>query len=310
MDRETREFVERYRRFMRIAEVLAAHTPGLLQPRLARALGRHASPYRMRAASMQAAMRAALALEPGAVRLAWEAWLENHGLFAVSVFHYASLAKGWLHDRITVASPALLDELTATGGLVLTYHCHHQNTIAALIGKRCGNMTALAARPDTAPSYPILGPYIDRINHDSERWFGTGHYLFNDNLRAVVREARELLARKKILLALCDTDWPTGPVTSLFGRVFHPPVGALTIARRLGVPMLAALMVPAASGLVLHLRRLPADADLAGILASYVAFLEFHVKAMPACWQGWEWWNHLPAAPPSGNLLASTVETA
>ncbi|MBM4200523.1 MAG: hypothetical protein FJ189_04485 [Gammaproteobacteria bacterium] len=303
MDPETRDFTLRYRRFMRMAEILARLAPERAQSMLARTLGRHASPYRMRADSMKAAMGAALALEPDALRLAWKAWRENHGLFAVAVFHYESLAKGWLHERIGVATPALLDELTTTGGLVLTYHCHHQNTLAALIGMHCGTMTALAARADITPSYPILGTYIDRINRDSERWFGTGHYLFNDNLRAVVRESRELLEQKKILLALCDNDWPTGPAIPLLGRWFRPPVGALTIARRLGVPMLAALMVPSAHGLVLHLHRLPAETELAEILAAYVAFLEMHVRANPACWQGWEWWNRLPTTPPSGSLL-------
>lgn len=300
MDPETLEFTLRYRRFMRMTEALARLAPGATQPMLARALGRHASPYRMRAGSMQAAMRTALALEPDALRRAWRAWLENHGLFAVSVFHYASLAKGWLRERIRVASPELLDELATTGGLVMTYHCHHQNTLAALIGARCGNLTALAARAEIAPSYPILGSHIDRINLDSARWFGTGRYLFNDNLRAVVRESRALLANKKILLALCDTDWPMPASTAIaiFGRWFRPPTGAITIARRLGVPMLAAIMVPDGNRLVLHLHRLPAQDDLAEILAAYVSFLESHARNAPACWQGWEWWGHLPVAPP------------
>jgi hypothetical protein len=74
--------------------------------------------------------------------------------------------------------------------------------------------------------------------------------------------------------------------------------------------MLAALMVPSANGLVLHLHRLPAQEDLAGILSAYITFLETHLRTTPACWQGWEWWNRLPVVPPSGNLLDSTEETA
>jgi len=240
----------------------------------------------------------ALALSPAALDHAWLAWLENHGVFAVSVFNYKRLNSGWLRNCITVDAPALLKDLAAQGGLVLTYHCHHQNTIAALIGKHCGNMTALAARADSSPSYPILGSFIDLINRDSARWFGEGTYLFNDSVRRAISECRSLLEGKKVLLALCDVDWTNGKSFTFLGHRLHVPIGALTIAQQLDVPIITALMVPTAHGLTLYMRRLPAKLSVDEMVAAYFTFLEEHVRMTPACWQGWEWLNHWPADLP------------
>lgn len=299
-------FALRYRRFMQAADYLSRASPDTTIALLARGLGRFASPYRMRAESMVRAMRDALGLDARVARLAWRTWLENHGLFAASVFRYASLDSGWLHDCIHIAQPTVLDRIAIQGGLVITCHCHHQNMVAARIGIATGNLSPLAASAQSSPLYPFLGSFIDGINRDSERWFGTGHYLFTDTHHRLVRETYRALSTGETVLTLCDTHAPSGagtPTGRIFGRSIAPPTGAVSIAARLKVPIYAAIMTPGEPGkLVLHLEELGADGVMELALDRYLAFLETQVRASPASWQGWEWWGGLPQLSDVGKL--------
>lgn len=299
MDPRTRRFALRYRRFLRLARWLST-LPAPARLPLARVLGRLASPYRLRAGRMIAAMRTALGLDARQARLAWRAWLENHGVFALSIYRYDSLDCGWLHDLIRVAQPEVLERIAAQGGLVMTCHGHHQNTVAARIGLACGNLSPLAASAGSSPLYPVLGAFIEGINRDSARWFGKGRYLFMDNLRELVRETRRALSEGGTVLTLCDAqggDAAEAPSGRIFGRTITPPTGAVAIALRLKAPIYAAIMTPAETGLELHLRELDASGGVAQVLGRYFEFLEARLRPCPAAWEGWEWWDSLPAPP-------------
>ena len=298
MDQEIRAFALSYDRFMRLVGRMSATAPAATQAFLARWMGRLLSPYRQRAAAMSSAMGQALMLDAEETRRFWYDWLENHGLFALSTYHFRSLNTGWLSSRITVENSELLSLLKIQGGLVMTYHCHHQNLIAARIGIACGNMTALAASANSSPLYPYLGPHIERINCDSARWFGDGYYLFTDKRIELVRKTQARLSSGKVVLTLSDTPWPVRtnmPAGHIFGRQISPPTGAVAIAVRLGKPIVAAIMIPGSEGLTLRLRRLVSSADVAAVLSDYFFFLETTARNFPACCQGWEWWHSLPA---------------
>lgn len=238
----------------------------------------------------------ALELDASMTRKVWRDWLANHGLAAISAFSFTSLGDGWLRNLIRIATPETLKHIAAARGLILTAHCQHQNLIAAYLGHTCGDIYPLAASPASSPLYPWIGENIERLNEDSERWFGNGRYLFIEQHHATVRAMHAAFTAGAIVLAVCDIHVPQGHVRGqLFGRTFSPPLGALRAALHHGVPVHAALMLPDADGVLLHLEQLKtANASLDEVLSAYCTFVEAHVRACPAAWQGWEWWISFP----------------
>ena len=55
-------------------------------------------------------------------------------------------------------------------------------------------------------------------------------------------------------------------------------------------------MFPLRGRLQLQLERLPDTESTASVLQQYFDALAKTVKAFPACWQGWDWYDTLPDA--------------
>jgi lauroyl/myristoyl acyltransferase len=294
------KFAHRYRHYVKLAEAVARFVPDALKLPSARLLGRFWSPYHLFGPAARRAMVAALGMDERQARAAFDAVCANHGLAAVTVYAFEGPAAGWLAKLVRVAEPDRLADIARDGGLVMTYHSFHQNLLAAYLGRHCGDLHALAAPVRSSALYPHIGTFLERLNQDSEGWFGTGHYLYTEPPFAAARATHELLSAKRTVLTLCDTHLPQGPRAShgmLFGRTFTPPQGAVALAARLGVPIHAALLVPDERGLTLRLQRLSTNGDVPAILADYCAFFESWLRRNPACWQDWMWHTPLETRP-------------
>lgn len=299
-DAASLRFARACRRFYRVAAGLARVTPASADRWLAPMLGRRLSPYRPQAEAIRGAMRAALGLGDRAAEHAWQRWLASSGWFGLTAWRYGQWSPGWLASHVSVDDPQLLRRLAEGGGLVLTYHTHHQNTLAAALGLAGCPISPLAESPSASPLHPHIGDIVEHINAESARHFRGGGYLFTDRKHQLVRETWRLLAGGKVVLSLCDFARPGAacgdPGAPLLGRVIRPPLGAIEIALRERVPIVAAVMLPEGDRYRLRLQPLASDGGVVRVLQQYGGYLEALVREQPWAWQGWDWYLALPVA--------------
>lgn len=288
-------FGRKYRRLLWLASLWVALTTGRWRPGFVWTLGRHLSPFQLHAERIRRAIGLAL---PGLdVGPTWRRWLDNHLWFVLDFLGYRAMDKAWLQQQVVVAQPALLEALRASGGLVLTYHTHHQNTLSSALGLAGIRISPLASPPEASLLFPLIGQWAQRVNSDSAVHFNGGDYVFTDNLRDLVKSVRKMLQHREVVLSLCDFHQPR-PGASASGRLFDrsisPPTGAIDIALRQGAPIYAAMFAPLDGKLTMQLTRLDDTGGAGTVVAGYFSFLESNLRANPACWQGWEWFEDLP----------------
>jgi lauroyl/myristoyl acyltransferase len=285
-----------FRRMFKVASWAARLGP-LLPASLASSIGVHFSPYRPRHQAIQAAMAAALHLPAEQADLAWRRWLSSHGLFALTVHRYGRLSKQWLARQVVVDNPDGLLEVVQRGGMVLTAHTHHHNTLGCVLGLAGCHITGLAAPTLSSPLYPYLGDLMERINAGSASHFGGGAYLFTDEMKTLVRESRRLLAEGKVIVSLCDFSQAPGGAKDervrFLGRVLFPPTGSLELAMRSGVPIHVALLFPCDGRLKLEIEKLDSTGTTQDVLQRYFDVLARTVTRYPWAWQGWDWFDTL-----------------
>ena len=293
-------FAKSYRRFLRLFSLWVACTPGRWRPAFIFAVGRWLNPFRFQRDKILRSIR--LALPENLTDQTWRNWLDSHIQFALDFLNYKSLDNNWLTSEVTVAHPALLASLRESGGLLLTYHTHHQNTLCCALGLEGIKISAIAAPPEDSPIFSYIGRWAERMNTDSAQHFRGGTYIFTDNLRLLLHTTRKLFANRDVVLCLCDFHQPKAGIRSsakLLGRFITPPTGAIEIAIKHGAPIYTAIFAPQNGKLVLKLKRLDDSSDsgeVATIIAGYFSFLESNLRNNPACWQGWEWFEDLPLA--------------
>ncbi len=271
--------------------------PRQWRPGFVFALGRWLNPFQLFGEKIRRGMR--LALPQARVDETWRHWLNSHVWFVLDFLNYGALDAAWLKRDVVVDDPALLASLRSSGGLLLTYHTHHQNTLCCALGLGGIKISAIAALPEDSPLFPFIGRWAQRVNAESERHFGGGSYIFTDNLRALLRAARKVLADRDVVLCLCDFNQPKPGVQTgarFFDRFISPPTGTIEIAVKHGAPVYAAMFAPVDGRFVLTLKRLDDSGGVDTIVAGYFSFLESIVLTNPACWQGWEWFEDLPFA--------------
>jgi hypothetical protein len=303
MDPDFERFATDYQRFFAVARRWASWArfgPTSSDFWLCGPLGKRFSPYRPRGASTMASMRAALGLDDRQAQSAWQLWLASHGLFALTVYRYGTLSKRWLQHQLLVDQPEALRAIVAQGGLVLTGHTHHHNTLGSVLGLSGCHITGLASSATGSPLYPYIGEVIEQINNGSARHFGGGSYLYTDELKTLVRETKRLYADRKVIVSLCDFSQSApgadAPSVTLLGRELQPPTGAIDLAQRFGVPIHAAFLFPHGRQLRLVMRRLDASAPAGIVLQQYFDTLAQTLSAFPWSWQGWDWFHTLPSA--------------
>lgn len=296
-----RRFAKRYARFLRLIELISRFAPEKLQHCLAKIVGRHANPYNLSAGILCSTITTTISCSQQTTDVIWKRWLANHTSFALTALSYEKLDLDWLHQRVQVQSPDLLTKIVYTGGLVLTYHTHHQNTLAAILGIAGGTISPVAAPAASgSPLYDEIGDYIDRINEGSQQHFNGGAYLYTDNLRRVQQQVRARLMQGELILSLCDFHQTSNAQPHYFmDRLITPPTGVVRLALQSRVPIYLALLHSDEKGkLQLLLHESTSHQNAHAVLADYLDFLAKVVVVTPEVWQGWEWFGNLVPTTP------------
>lgn len=299
MDDKQLAFALASRRFYLGAQWLY-HLPGG-KVRLSRRWGRIASPYKTDLALLAMSyMHAFGASEQVAHELAQQ-WLASHGLFATSIFQYHRMDKDWVSQHVRTDQSDVLEDLREQGGLVLTYHTHHHNTLGIVLGQSGIPTWGVAATEKASPMAPYTGRYMRIINGQSEAKFAGGRYLFTDEPRNLLRGLKQAFAQKHAVVSLCDNPTPSSghPPVQFMGRCFHVGAGVVELALAQGATITLALLCPDLHGAYrLHLRNLPPEPTVHSVLQSYFDFLASVVSQTPWAWQGWHWYSGLPLCTP------------
>jgi lauroyl/myristoyl acyltransferase len=302
MDEKQLAFALASRRFFRGAQWIS-RLPGSAV-RLSRRWGRWASPYAVDLSELVRAYTHAFHATPEVAQALAHQWLASHGLFGVSIFSYHRMDPDWVQSHVQVDQPLVLQTLRQQGGLVLTYHSHHHNTLGIVLGQSGVPTWGVAATEKASPFAPYTGRFMRIINGQSEAKFGGGRYLFTDEPRKLLRGLREAFVARNAVVSLCDNPMPENgsPPVRFMGRSFHVGAGVVEQALAQGAPITLALLYPDLRGAYrLHLKSLPSNLSVPEVLQTYFDFLTQAVLQAPWAWQGWHWYNGLALTPPEAS---------
>lgn len=297
MDSQQLAFALASRRFFVGAQWIARLPFG--KTRLSRIWGRLASPYKADRSALQQSFMHAFGVDAATASRFTNAWLASHGLFATSIFDYHRMDPAWVRQHVSMDQPDVLAQLQVQGGLVLSYHSHHHNTLGIVLGQSGVPTWGVAATEKASPMAPYTGRFMRIINGQSEAKFGGGKYLFTDEPRNLLRGLRLAFASRHGVVSICDNPTPSAdqPAVRFMGRSFHVGVGVVETALEHQVPITLALLYPdLLGGYRLLLKRLPDGLGAHQVVQSYFDFLATAVRHSPWAWQGWHWHHGLPLA--------------
>jgi len=298
MDPKELAFAIASRRFFQGAQWLS-RLPGQ-QVKLSRRWGRMASPYVADRAQLELSFVQAFGATPQVAKELTYQWLASHGLFATSIFSYKRMSPEWVQQYVKIEKPDVMKSLQAQGGLVLSYHSHHHNTLGIVLGQSGVPTWGVAATEKASPMAPYTGRFMRIINGESEAKFGGGKYLFTDEPRNLLRGLKQAFSSQHAVVSICDNPVPQGDDAPLVfrGKQFFVGAGVVDMALSQNVPITLALLCPDLRGSYeLRLQALPSGLSSHQVLQAYFDFLSECVAQMPWAWQGWHWYSGLsPAA--------------
>ena len=289
------DFAKRYCRLLNIFNGFVSVAPLRFRPAFIFWLGRLFSPFNVYADKITRSFR--LVLPTHCAEEIWNNWRDSHLRFSLDLLNYRKFDAAWLKNEVTCTDTSALQALRQFGGLLLTYHTHHQNTMCCVFGLSGMKVSAVAASPNDSPLFAYLGKWVKRVNADSAIHFNGGRYMFTDNLRGLLKNTRQCLVNGEVVVSLCDFHQPkTEALASgtLFDRYITPPTGVIEIAVKHQVPIFLALFAPEGEKHHLHITKLAETGNVEAVVHQYFSFLESNIRANPACWQGWEWFEDLP----------------
>ena len=294
MDPKELAFAIASRRFFQGAQWLS-RLPGQ-QVKLSRRWGRMASPYVADRAQLELSYVQAFGATPQVAKELTDQWLASHGLFATSIFSYKHMNPEWVQQHVTIDKPEVMQSLQAQGGLVLSYHSHHHNTLGIVLGQSGVATWGVAATEKASPMAPYTGRFMRVINGESEAKFGGGKYLFTDEPRNLLRGLKQAFSNQHAVVSICDNPVPQGDDAPLVfrGKQFFVGAGVVDMALSQNVPITLALLCPdLRGGYELRLQALPSGLSSHQVLQAYFDFLSECVAQMPWAWQGWHWYSGL-----------------
>ena len=298
MDPKELAFAIASRRFFQGAQWLS-RLPGQ-QVKLSRRWGRMASPYMADRAQLELSFVQAFGATPQVAKELTDQWLASHGLFATSIFSYKRMSPEWVQQYVKIEKPDVMKSLLDQGGLVLSYHSHHHNTLGIVLGQSGVPTWGVAATEKASPMAPYTGRFMRVINGESEAKFGGGKYLFTDEPRNLLRGLKQAFSSQHAVVSICDNPVPQGDDAPLVfrGKQFFVGAGVVDMALSQNVPITLALLCPDLRGSYeLRLQALPSGLSSHQVLQAYFDFLSECVAQMPWAWQGWHWYSGLsPAA--------------
>ena len=294
MDPKELAFAIASRRFFQGAQWLS-RLPGQ-QVKLSRRWGRMASPYVADRAQLELSFVQAFGATPQVAKELTYQWLASHGLFATSIFSYKRMSPEWVQQYVKIEKPDVMKSLQAQGGLVLSYHSHHHNTLGIVLGQSGVPTWGVAATEKASPMAPYTGRFMRIINGESEAKFGGGKYLFTDESRNLLRGLKQAFSSQHAVVSICDNPVPQGDDAPLVfrGKQFFVGAGVVDMALSQNVPITLALLCPDLRGSYeLRLQALPSGLSSHQVLQAYFDFLSECVAQMPWAWQGWHWYSGL-----------------
>jgi len=294
MDPKELAFALASRRFFQGAQWLS-RLPGQ-QVKLSRRWGRLASPYLADRAQLELSYVQAFGATPQVAKELTYQWLASHGLFATSIFSYKRMSPEWVQQYVKIEKPDVMKSLQAQGGLVLSYHSHHHNTLGIVLGQSGVPTWGVAATEKASPMAPYTGRFMRIINGESEAKFGGGKYLFTDEPRNLLRGLKQAFSSQHAVVSICDNPVPQGDDAPLVfrGKQFFVGAGVVDMALSQNVPITLALLCPDLRGSYeLRLQALPSGLSSHQVLQAYFDFLSECVAQMPWAWQGWHWYSGL-----------------
>ena len=297
MDPKELAFALASRRFFQGAQWLS-RLPGQ-QVKLSRRWGRLASPYLADRAQLELSYVQAFGATPQVAKELTDQWLASHGLFATSIFSYKRMSPEWVQQYVKIEKPDVMQSLQDQGGLVLSYHSHHHNTLGIVLGQSGVPTWGVAATEKASPMAPYTGRFMRIINGESEAKFGGGKYLFTDEPRNLLRGLKQAFSNQHAVVSICDNPVPQGDDAPLVfrGKQFFVGAGVVDMALSQNVPITLALLCPDLRGSYeLRLQALPSGLSSHQVLQAYFDFLSECVAQMPWAWQGLHWYSGLSPA--------------
>jgi len=291
-----RVFARRYLQLLGLLRAWRTVTPPGFRPDGIYTLARHLNPYRTFAQTIATTLSGAFPERPA--QTLWNDWLDNHTRFVMDFLDYEAITPHWVERNVQIGAPDCVAQIRQSGGLLLTYHTHHQNTLCCILGELGIRISPIGAAPEDSPLFPLIGTWARRVNADSEKHFRGGSYLFTNDLRRLTRQMHTELRDRHVVLSLCDFHQPESASpqgATLSNRTITPPVGAIQTALKHMAPIYVAYLGKENRTLRLDMARLQADGGIPGVVAQYLQYLEQRIQASPATWQGWEWFGTLPS---------------
>ena len=235
----------------------------------------------------------------------WRLWTLNFQRSILDYYQYPEKSFRSIAQQVSISNLRCLETLRTEGGLVLTYHFHHQNTLCCVLGLLGVTVWAVANRPESSQLYPYIGHWASKLNRLSQYHFCGGQYLYTDDLKSIARQVPQIFQNRSALVCLVDVHQPSprSPVLQLYKRSIEPPVGVIESARRAKIPIHLVALMPDRSTIMrpssqinyeLWIEELTNFKDTASILRVYFDRLEQLLSRSPYLWQGWQWLGGLP----------------
>lgn len=292
MKRRSQEvFAYKYRKYFQLFMPLSRYCPDFLWPLMQKTLGRFWNPYQLRKSIITGGLKIVGSVDNE--ENVWNAWLDSHSHFIRDFSRYNLMSESNISKYVHVANIEWLRYMKTHGGLLLTYHTHHQNTLCSVLGIMGCKLYAVADAPERSPMFPYIGSWMEQINRESSRYFNGGRYLFNSNLRCLRGSVEEAFLEKALVVCLADFPLPRGKngndfSFNFFSKKISPPAGIIRLAIRCKVPIYIAICTPCDQKLLVKFQYLGWPEVLEDVLREYICFLEMECKKNPACWQGWD----------------------
>ncbi|MDP2794814.1 MAG: hypothetical protein Q8O25_12195 [Sulfurisoma sp.] len=192
--------------------------------------------------------------------------------------------------------------LPERGTLVLTWHGPEYHLLFCCLGLLGARVFPVVAPESAAMFHRHVAGYLKRLHDDTRRNFGGGDYVFIEDGEATARQVGEKLAAGATVVALMDNHFHDGRGQGkfsgeIFGRSTTPRAGVIKLAIAGGYRILVASNVfDWAAGRHCLLARAVSENSMRGVIDAYFRFLAEAVARRPECWDGWYWFDALPAA--------------
>jgi len=229
----------------------------------------------------------------------WRKRRADHAIFCLNSFYHQKFDEDWLAQHVTL-DKARLQAIAAKSPmnniLFLTYHHQFQHTLCCSLGIAGFRLQALAAAEEVSPIFSYIGNYIKRLHQGCSYHFNGGNYLFFNSDRTGVKLAKQALSEKGILISLNDFPAPAkiSGHNPLFNRNATAPFGSVKLACRMGVPIVAGIMLRQGEDYRIIFREFESGQSPESIMADYFAYLEEIIIENPSVWSGWDWFSSFP----------------